>query len=121
MPTLVIDPLGTPEPLFLRSGIAQVDVAAAHHPSVTPTPAPIPLVSDHMIVIVSATENELNTIELPENASIGVLVEVYLPHNRTVDIYPASGDNIDGVGVASGRTTPWFRKTTATTWRRIGS
>jgi hypothetical protein len=104
----------------LRSSVVVVDVAAAHHSTIPPTGTPIPFPSDHVVAVVSTTNNEFNAVELPEDAPLGAVVEVY-PGIDGVRVHSPTGENINGVSfhdVSDGNVM--FRKVTATRWGRIG-
>lgn len=118
MSTLVLDATGTPEPVYLRSGIAQIEMAAGTAPQgQTPTPAIIPLITDHMVVAVVADENKANAVELPTDAPIGALVEAFTLSNIVgVTVSAPTGETVIGNTGLTGAVVV-FRKTSATVWR----
>jgi hypothetical protein len=123
MSTVVIDPTGAPVPLFLRSGIAVVDVAAAHDVADGnyPTGTSIPLPTDHVIARVTTTPGEDNAVELPSAADVGVLVELYDIDMSGFQVQAPSGDNIDGASFFTNSVgNRVFRKISAVRWGRIG-
>lgn len=120
MDTLVDNAISDPEPVYLRSGIAQFEVAAGHAvPPTPPVPAAIPLVSDHVIVGVTTTDNESNAVELPSDAPVGALVEIFtVTEANVVTVVAPDGETIEGSGSsASGQIGVW-RKVTSTVWRK---
>ncbi len=137
----IIDPLGTPTPVYNRSGVTVVTVAAG--PPVDPsvgnsTDAPeIPHLSGHTIAIVTTNPGHLvdnrtqQPILLPSNAEVGDVVEVYQdggPDGRfSLALYAPVGSSL-GPGFSVNNGTSAFnitvtniicRKVNATTWRLI--
>jgi hypothetical protein len=121
--TTVIDPLGSPTPVFNRSGRAIFSFAASGD---TEMGAPsIPYVSGEMIVTILTTgaiPTPDRAVKLPSGVDIGDTIELY--SDGAADLYPASGDSIDGVssGVSvaiSGIKTTLLRKMSSNSWRII--
>jgi len=122
--TTIVDPLGTPVPVYNRSGVAIVSVSATGMSG--SDGASIPTVSGHTIVLLSCNigpiSNNIYAV-LPSGTEIGDLLEVY-----SVDIsqgipliVPASGETInsghtDQISMNSGRGA-LFRKTSSTNWQ----
>lgn len=124
--TTVVDPSGTPVPVYNRSGSTIVEVTAG---SISPVnlQTPIPRHTGTTIALVTstATDNAYG-VELPAGCDIGDVVEihsvsatgpgvvVYHPPDET--LYGASNTQ-KGVAPATARV---FRKISATDWRMIG-
>lgn len=115
--TTVVDPTGTPAPVYNKSGTTIVSVEAGHAPppSGPPVPEPIPHQSERTISVVDLTNNEENAVELPSGADVGDVVEVYHSGETLLQVMAPSGETIDTTSGAL------FRKTDATTWRRIAT
>lgn len=78
--TTVVDPLGTPVPIFNRSGTAIVNLEAEGD-SVFEGPI-IPAVCGHVIAVVNCTENNFY-VRLSNEFEIGSLVEIYMDRAST--------------------------------------
>lgn len=117
----VVDPNGTPAPVYTRSGTTIQDVTANSTGGSSPTP--IVSVSGHSIVIADAFNPSNEDVELPSSVEVGDLVEVYAKTN-SVRVWAAAGDTINGTAgsvtnvevSAQGRL---FRKISSNVWRFI--
>lgn len=70
----VVDPAGTPIPVYNRSGVTIVEITLTG----LPTRDQIPAASGTTIVLVSPpSPDATGAVELPTNADIGDVVEVY--------------------------------------------
>ena len=119
--TTVVDPAGTPIPIFNRGGVTIVEVATAG--GSPPTTTPIPAASGHTIAIVDYTHagGSRGRLELP-SGDIGDVVEVFNVGPDNVDVVAASGDSLlSGPSVdvpnSQGRQ---FRKISAAQWAVLG-
>lgn len=112
--TTVVDPLGTPAPVYNRSGTAIVSVTANDT-----TPPSIPRVSGWTVALV-ATGQDDRAVKLPSGADIGDVVEVYVATGTAfqASVHPPSSETIHGsstpADVSSGRL---FRKTGSSDWQ----
>jgi hypothetical protein len=123
--TTVVDPSGTPVPVYNRSGTTIVEVIAG---SISPVnlQTPIPHHSGTTIVLVTsnATNNETG-VELPDGADAGDLVEIHsVSGGAGVTVYRSPDGTMHGAtnaqkGIGDG-TARVFRKVSATDWRMIG-
>lgn len=119
----ISDPLGTPVPVYNRSGTAIVDVVANGS-----TYTSIPHVCGVTVAMVSVPGGGNGLVELPGSADIGDIVEVYLvvPGTTSADVKAASGDAITGA-TGPGGTLPTpgnnggirFRKIDTAAWSFI--
>jgi hypothetical protein len=117
----VVDPNGTPAPVYTRSGTTIQDVTANGNGGGAPTP--IVSVSGHSIVIADAFNPSNEDVELPSGAEVGDLVEVYAKTN-SLRVWAAAGDAINGTAgsvtnVEASATGRMFRKVSSTVWRFI--
>jgi hypothetical protein len=114
--TTVIDPAGTPQIIFNRSGATIVEVATAS--GSPPTRTPIPALSGYTIVTVdySFTGGLDGELELP-SADVGDLVEVFNTSADGIKVAAPAGESIlsglTGVNNGEGRA---FRKFSPTQW-----
>lgn len=106
--TTVVDPLGTPQPVFNRSGTAIVSLNA----DVSPGPA-LPVVAGVLIALVAVLSGGGQFVQLPSGADIGDVVEVY---GNTAN----ASWTVLSVMAPFGETII-FRKVSATNWRTIGT
>lgn len=114
--TTVIDPAGTPLPVFNRSGAAIVDVSPAHGGA----PATIPHYSSLTIVRVMPTGSPGSgaiQLDLPAGADVGDVVEIHLAQVSAF-VNPPSGEgffsgNSQEISPQGGRP---FRKIDAGVW-----
>ena len=128
--TTVVDPSGTPSPVYNKSGTTVIEMAATGLNQAGA--APIVALSGHTVVLAtpSADENGDHTgdgVALPSAAVIGDVVEVYIGTvNLFVKVYPPSGNNLNlasnGVVKVDRGTAPGaiFRKVTSNGWWSVG-
>lgn len=118
--TTVIDPAGTPVPVFNRTGIAVVDMAIDIGPS-EPI-VPIPHFAGTTIARVTATDvgdPDDGGVELPASAEIGDKVEIaQMSGSANFRVYAPAGETIDGSPWANVGVFLWLRKIGSTDWRR---
>lgn len=118
--TTVVDPLGTPSPIYNRNGVTIVNVAAGGSGQSDATP--IPAVSGHTVALVGGSGGG---VLLPSGSDIGDVVEVYIvPPDNEARVFPASGETLNsGVQPNIALTVSlggYFRKTSSTNWQSIG-
>jgi hypothetical protein len=117
----VVDPNGTPAPVYTRSGTTiQSIVAAGNNSFVDATP--IVAVSGWSIVMAQATDTPAfeTGVILPSDTQIGDVVELYAG-GYTVIVFPPTGQTINGISsqqVGPGAAVI-FRKLSATEWRTL--
>lgn len=112
--TTVIDPGGTPVPVYNRSGTTIVQLAG-DHPS---TPTVIPAISGWTVVI-TITGAGGDSYRLPAGAEIGDIVELHAADANAQDLFAPSGETIRGqssIGLSSMGGSGLFRKFSATQW-----
>ena len=125
--TTVVDPNGTPVPIYNKSGTTIQNIAANGVTQGSGTS--ISTRSETTVVLVtSSTGGGGNTaVVLPDDGDVGDVVEIYAT-GAFVDVFPASGHSIgdnaadmqvqvkrtDGANLSGGRS---FRRMTATTWQ----
>jgi hypothetical protein len=115
--TTIIDPYGTPEPVYTRSGTTIQTVAAAGNSSLA-TATPIVAVSGWSVVLVEASTGNDGVI-LPEDAQIGDVVEVHGDAgNDGVMVRVYTPDGFLAVIGPNDRGV-LCRKTSATAWRFV--
>lgn len=128
--TTVVDPAGTPVPIFTRSGTTIVEVLASG--TTQGSGALIPNASGYTVAVCKTDNNGgKNAVVLPTSAEIGDLVEIHavaLPATGGVNlfVFPPSGETIDegAANAAAGWNGPYsrlFRKMSATGWRVVGA
>lgn len=119
--TTVVDPLGTPVPIFNRGGLAIIEVDAVGD---TPTSGPIiPAFCGHLIAVITSTENNY-AVRLPTDAEVGDLIEVYLDPSSAFGAAVVWSQTGEGIGTSSGpssmsigsATGAFLRKVTDTLW-----
>ena len=118
--TTVIDPAGTPIVVYSRSGKTIYDLEV---PVVDPVvPVAIARYSETTVVIIDTEEgNPRPSVELPADAEIGDVVEIYVKddvsNTDTVTIVPPAGETFVATDITANRLV-WriFRKLTATRW-----
>jgi hypothetical protein len=118
--TTVVDPSGTPVPVFNRSGVTIVSVSATG--TTQGAAAAISAASGQTIALVTISENN-TAVKLPSTADIGDLVEVYA-FGGTVKVFPSSGETLNGNSNAQDVQDVYgrlFRKVSATAWKPLGS
>lgn len=118
--TTVIDPAGTPVPVYNRSGTTIVEITAT---AATPTPVyPIAAASGHTVALVDVPNPGgfgPPDIELPGGADTGDVVEAYVT-GASVNFVAASGDTLVAANPSvDANKGAWFRKTSATVWMLI--
>jgi hypothetical protein len=92
--TTVVDPLGTPTPIFNRSGTAIVHIDGLGTSSTSGNV--IPAVCGHVIALVNCTENNY-AVRLPDDAEIGSVVEAYVDRASTFSggtVFSQAGETI---------------------------
>lgn len=95
--TTVVDPLGTPAPVYNRSGVTLVTVAG--NGTTYGSATAIPHESGHTIALLTTTDTDY-AFKLPAVADIGDRVEVFrrtypfVTDERPL-IFPESGDTIE--------------------------
>jgi hypothetical protein len=109
----VVDPTGTPVPVYNRSGTTIVSLTGS-----SGTPTPIPHLGGTTVVLTNRGTPSGDAYELPSNAEIGDVVQIFAADNNGPDAYAASGDVIlPNLGsrsmTASGG---FFRKVSANGW-----
>ena len=131
--TTVVDPSGTPVPVYNRSGTTIVTVNGGPTVSSTAGSAigddgtPIPSVSQTTIVLaVSAPYDGHHNIvfRLPADAEIGDVVEVYRFSGENPVVFPNAGEAIGSLAASTGTNTgvgvsaasASFRKISSTQW-----
>lgn len=123
--TTVVDPAGSPDPVYNRSGTTIVNLTASGDASAGPSGAtPIVSYSGVTIALVTIPDGNNIGVVLPTNAEIGDVVEV----NRYQD--NSSGSTVrvwTPSGVTIVQNTPLqvsiatYRKISATEWSGIGA
>jgi hypothetical protein len=118
--TTVVDPSGTPQPIFNRSGVTIVDVVAT---SGAPA-APIPHQSGYTIArLTTSGTSPAPEAELPASAEVGDVVEVHYLTNALLLIAPPSAESFASFGgltePINGGESATFRKIDPATWSRI--
>lgn len=120
--TTVIDPAGTPVPVFNRSGKAIVDVAPAYGGA----SVAIPNACGHVIARVTPTGSPgsgVPQVDLPSSASIGDVVEVHPIAQTTVWVNAPSGElflNGNALEFAPQSQGRAFRKIDVSLWSFAG-
>lgn len=118
----VIDPYGTPEPVYSRSGVTIHEMNASG--STFGTAAPIIATCGWTVVIVHGDDNPTKEagVILPDDAEVGDVVEIYCG-TSLAEVYAPTGETIQGNVVAYqiGQNDPGvlFRKTAAALWRYV--
>jgi hypothetical protein len=122
MAVTVVDPTGSPSPIYNRSGTTVVNMAAGHATSGTPQSfaTVIPVSSGHTIAIVTLTNNEQNAVSLP-SGEVGDVVEVYLASAvTTLIVVSPSGQSIVPTSTPSLSNGAIFRKVSSAVWHYVG-
>lgn len=119
----VVDPNGTPAPVYTRSGTTIQTINASGTTSIGSTLIIAPSGWSVVIVTVNVDPDD-RAVRLPQSAPIGDVVEVYATGSgSTASVFPFSGDSIEGVSppltVPLGGSGALLRKTDATIWRVI--
>jgi hypothetical protein len=117
--TTVVDPSGTPVPVYNRGGTTIASLAAAG--STQGDAAQIQHVAGYTVVLVTVTDTA-RAIELPAGAEVGDVVEVHIASTAGtgVLIFPPNGESLltgntsATVGQSSGGLL--FRKVGQTSW-----
>ena len=118
--TTVVDPLGTPVPIFNRSGTAIVRLTGAGTSS-TSGPV-IPAICGRVVALIDCTAGNYAS-QLSPNAEIGDIAEVYVDRVSTMggEVFAPSGETINSqstpssIGISAGGGVV-FRKVSATEW-----
>ena len=122
--TTIIDPLGTPVVIFNRGGTAIVSFTAVRQAGSPPPADPIPNVAGHIIAYIEADDNSIGQpwVSLPSGSDVGDICEVYANSLGTGDlsVFAPSGETLDGGSTVSVSVGGYFRKITATLWKRTG-
>ena len=122
--TTVVDPLGTPTPIYNRSGTTIVAVNANGSDGTTATVVPV----ESGVTLVLCTLSSGNSdVMVPPDMEIGTVIEAYnvsdTSSSQSLHFYCASGELINGYlaykGI-SGQSGCRFTKTDASTWRSVG-
>lgn len=121
--TTVVDPAGTPSPIYSRSGTTIYGLTAQGTDGTTT--AVISIFSGTTVVLVT-TDSLNNAVLLPSGVEVGSVVEIYKIGDTagTAFAFTSSGDTMnDGSEFIVGATTPSglrLRKTTSTNWVSMG-
>jgi hypothetical protein len=120
--TTIIDPHGTPEPVYTRSGTTIQTIAG--NGTTLGAATPIIGLSGYSVVIVEATSSPANqAVVLPDDAQIGDVVEVYSATGGAAAIvFPPTGETIGqpaSLTLQPGGTGILLRKIAATAWRFV--
>lgn len=114
----VVDPNGTPAPVYTRSGTTIQEITAN---GLTQNDATqIVAVSGWTVVVVNTPDTSNNSVKLPDNALIGDLVEIHKA-GASLEIFPAAGDSINSQPPNDPAAGRLFRKFTSTNWKAVGS
>lgn len=116
--TTVLDPLGTPNPIYNVSGTGIVDAVAG--PSGTPTA--IPSVSGETIANITVGTPGDTFVSLPAGRDAGDLVWVAYTagSNNTIDVVAPSGEMLfGGTASVSKNAGQIFRKIDSASWFRF--
>ncbi len=125
--TAIIDPNGTPVPVYSKSGTTIQNITANGTTQGSGTVISAP---SEWTVILATTSVGNDAIVLPDSTDIGNVVEVYANGSYDVNVFPASGhsigDNGTNAAVYSAKSTGYrggrlFRRMTATTWQVTAS
>ena len=115
----VVDPLGTPVPVYNRSGTAIVELPGG----LVGAPTLIPTVSKETIVNVTYIDlvNDGRYFILPDDVDVGDVIEVYTSVGAAPQIFPPSGETfLDGgagaISVSGAHNSIRFRRVTSTGW-----
>lgn len=105
------------------SGLLNLSTTAGITASTTQTQGQGALTASVNNVSVCANAND--TVTLP-TASAGLIVQIYNNGAQTLQVFPASGDNVDGAGVNTAVTMTAgsnhiFTAHDATNWNRINA
>ncbi len=93
--TTIIDPSGTPIPVYNRGGITIVEVTA--NGVTTGSATEVPAVSGHTVVLVTTTSSptDQSAVRLPSGAEIGDVVELYHVNNDAhIIVFPPTGERL---------------------------
>ncbi len=128
----VIDPLGTPTPVYNRAGVTIITMSAgtAADPCISEGAPEIPHPTGHTIALVGTdTAHTQQPIVLPSDAEIGDVVEVYhQPAVAGLALFPPVGssfgpsfpvNNGTGSGMYLDVNNVICRKVDGVTWRLI--
>lgn len=120
--TTIIDPAGTPIPVYNRSGTTIIELVC---PATTPqTVVSITSVSQTTVIFAEAVIDPMEqppAVELPTGAQIGDVVEIFVKNttggSEQVIVLPPAGQTLSDaqVGVAK-NFGKYFRKLTSTAW-----
>lgn len=120
--TTVVDPSGTPEPIYNRSGTTISELTAG-----TTSPfAPAPIVrhtGTTIVLVTTVSSGDQTYVTLPDDADVGDVVEVHCMGAVGVNVLVPTGGPLDIVGAAPNHSIV-FRKISATDprpWRQVGA
>ena len=116
--TTVVDPAGTPQPVYNRSGTTVVPITANGTNQVAGTR--IVAVSQFTVAVVTCPDVSNSAVVLPSGAEIGSVVEIYSDHTgpSTVNCFAETGDTIIGNRSQDGFAL-YYRKISATQWGQL--
>ncbi len=124
--TTVIDPNGTPVPVYNKSGTTIQNITANGTTQGSGTVISAP--SACTAVLVTVTSGGGDAVVLPNSIDIGNVVEIYATGAYDTQVFPASGhsigDNAANASIYAGRCSNQngsggriFRRMTATMWQ----
>lgn len=111
--TTVVDPGGTPIPVYNKSGTTIVTVVG----STSGSPTVIPTFSGWTVAVTTSGSGD--AYRLPATADIGDVVELHAADTNAQDLYAPSGETIRGqasIGLSSLGNSGIFRKFSSTQW-----
>jgi hypothetical protein len=120
--TTVVDPFGTPVPIYNRSGATIIELTAGTASPFDPTPI-IRHTGTTIALVTTISSGDQTYVTLPDDADIGDLVEVHCMGAVAVNVLVPTGGPLDSVEAAPNHSVV-FRKTSSTdprTWRRVGA
>jgi hypothetical protein len=136
--TTVVDPAGTPVPVYNRSGTTIVSVSGGlRSEGIGDEGTPIPRSSGYTVALAGMPDNTHNVFKLPSGAEIGDVVELHaIPATgvgQGVMLFPPNGESVNRQAASTGTNdntvagtsvTPdqgrVFRKVSSTNWRAVG-
>lgn len=120
--TTVVDPFGTPAPIYNRSGATIIPLTAGTTSPFAPT-AIVRHTGITIALVTTISSGDFTFVTLPDDADIGDIVEVHCMGPVNLTVLVPTGGPLDSVGVATNHSTA-FRKisdTDSRPWRQIGS
>lgn len=120
--TTIVDPAGTPSPLYNRSGVTIASINAAGEFGGPGSATAITSYSETTVVLVTAPDSNNFGVVLPSSAEVGDVVEIYYVSGPVAQIviWAPSGDTVNGssfVQIVNGI----YRKVSSTAWRGVGA